>query len=91
MGNTAKFNLGRTVITAHAKEVLNSESVDNALHLHSLGIWCDMCDEDKATNNSALKEGGRLHSVYYDFIGEKFWIITEADRSCTTVLLPEDY
>jgi hypothetical protein len=48
-------------------------------------------DEDRQENELSLKEGFRLLSVYHTAAGVKFWIITEADRSTTTVLLPEDY
>lgn len=47
--------------------------------------------EDKAANDEAVKSGGRILSRYMSAAGEPFWIITEADRSATTVLMPEEY
>ena len=58
-------------------------------HLH--GDWGDCGDEDWQENELSLREGFRLLSVYHDRNTVKFWIITEADRSATTILLPEDY
>lgn len=86
-----KFELGRTVITRNAYDILNTFDVYGALHLHAMGDWGDVCAEDKTANEQALKDGSRLLSAYADRKGTKFWIITEADRSATTVLLPEDY
>ena len=50
-----------------------------------------MDEEDKKTNNYAVTHGERILSSYKDVNGTKFWVITETDRSATTVLLPEDY
>ena len=60
------------------------------LRRHGAGDWGNLCAADKAQNNRALKEGTRLLSAY-ELAGSKVWIITEADRSYTTVLLPEEY
>jgi len=87
----AKCSLGQTVITAHAKSSLHPEDVALALSRHVQGDWGDVSDEDRAENEFALGERLRLFSVYHDRSGTKFWIITEADRSSTCVLLPEDY
>lgn len=56
-------------------------------------IGGDLCDEDKATNDDALEYGGRLMSQYRreSYPSQRIWIITEADRSCTTVLFPHEY
>jgi hypothetical protein len=86
----AKFPLGQVVITANANDQLNHIAVQAALNRHASGDWGDVCQDDAELNNEALKQGDRLLSVY----GPKdrqFWIITEADRSVTTVLMPEDY
>lgn len=48
-------------------------------------------DEDKALNEEAIETGGRIMSAYRDRLDVKYWIITEADRSATTVLLPSEY
>lgn len=87
----ARFSLGRTVITANAQARLDPRSVLAAMRRHASGDWGDLCKEDVAANEAALRCGSRLLSSYVDSSGEKFWIITEADRSVTTVLLPEDY
>lgn len=87
----AKFPLGRSVITANALNTLDSLSVQIALARHAQGDWGDVCKDDHRANEQALKQGARLFSVYRDTGGVKFWIITEADRSVTTVLLPNDY
>jgi len=64
---------------------------ETGLSVHQAGDWGDVCDDDRQANNRALTEGTRLLSVYHSATGVKFWIITEADRSVTTLLLPEDY
>lgn len=55
------------------------------------GDWGKVCPEDWQSNQDALVNGERILSVYEDRTGREFWIITEACRSATTVLLPEDY
>jgi hypothetical protein len=90
MTTTARFSLGQVVVTANASLRLLTEEVLTALARHSRGDWGDLCAEDTLANNDALAQGGRLFSAYGE--GEtRFWIITEADRSVTTILLPEDY
>jgi hypothetical protein len=88
---TPKFPLGQTVITPNALNALHPEDVPNALARHVAGDWGDLDDEDKQANEEGLKHGLRLLSAYTDRNGTKFWIITEHDRSVTTVLLPDDY
>ena len=58
---------------------------------HVTGDWGDLPDEDKEENELSVEEGFRILSAYNLQIGRKVWIITEADRSVTTILLPEDY
>ena len=85
-----KFQLGDTVITANAHRRIDPAEVANGLQRHARGDWGELCGEDQRSNAEALEHGGRLMSVY----GEgktRFWIITEADHSVTTVLLPQDY
>ena len=84
------FPLGQVVITRNALDTLRADAVQAALRRHAVGDWGDICDEDRGLNDEALKNGSRILSVYRDE-ETKFWIITEADRSATTVLLPEDY
>ena len=85
------FELGQVVITANASEQLSSIETTAALGCHKGGDWGDCCDEDWQSNNDALLHNERLFSVYHSQSGVKFWIITERDRSVTTILLPEDY
>lgn len=58
---------------------------------HVRGEWAELCPEDVKENELSLREGFRLLSVYRSSKGVRFYIITEADRSVTTVLLPEEY
>ena len=85
------FALGRTVITRGALNALEDEDVHTGIARHASGDWGDVCPEDQQANDDALKVGARLLSAYHTGSGQKFWIITEADRSATTVLLPEEY
>jgi len=87
----ALFPLGQCVITANATDVLHPEDVRNAMDRHKSGDWGDLCPEDWKENELAIASGLRLFSRYRDRWGQKFYIITEHDRSVTTVLLPEDY
>lgn len=87
----AKFSPGRTVITPAALETLDGEDVAASLRRHVRGDWGDCCPEDARENDLSLDQGFRLFSVFHDRAGIKFWVITEADRSATTVLLPDDY
>jgi hypothetical protein len=91
MSSKKLFQLGQVVITSNANNVLNQEDVADAIGRHVVGDWGDLDQEDKDTNNSAITYGDRVLSSYRDRNKTKFWIITEADRSYTTVLLPEDY
>jgi hypothetical protein len=86
-----KFALGRTVITRSAQAALNPHDVANAVQRHSQGDWGDCGGDDWKENELSLEQGARLFSAYRDRNGNAFWIITEADRSATTVLLPNDY
>jgi hypothetical protein len=83
--------LGRTVITPNALEQLRPEDVPTALARHASGDWGEVDAEDWGANDLSVEDGRRILSAYRDAHGVKFWIITEADRSATTVLLPEDY
>jgi hypothetical protein len=61
------------------------------LSRHLRGDWGDLCEEDKSENEFSLEHGFRLMSSYQVSENERLWIITEADRSVTTLLLPEEY
>ena len=85
------FSLGRVVATPNALEAISPDEVAKALARHAACDWGDVGPADRKENELSLREGFRLFSVYHDRDGKRFWIITEADRSVTTVLLPEDY
>ena len=89
--SAAKFPLGRTVTTPNALNHLTYDDIAAGLLRHVTGDWGDVDGHDRRENDRSLKNGGRLLSVYRAASGTTFWIITEADRSSTTVLLPEDY
>jgi len=86
-----KFPFGQLVATRNAFDRLSSEDMSNALFRHGSCDWGELCDEDRRANDLALEGDLRLLSSYTSATGVKFWIITEWDRSVTTVLLPEDY
>jgi len=86
-----RFPLGAVMVTRQAFDRLAPEDIQRALSLHARGDWGLVCPEDRQSNEEALAEGLRLFSVYEDESNTRFWIITEADRSVTTVLLPDDY
>jgi hypothetical protein len=88
---SAKFTLGHVVATPNALANLTPQDVQRALRRHAVGDWGDLCEEDRRENELSLLQGFRLLSAYHAANGIKFWVITEADRSVTTVLLPEDY
>ncbi len=85
------FPLGRVVMTPGVQSSISPLQITDALKRHAKGDWGDVCAEDKRANNQSLKDGSRLLSSYKSIDGIKFWIITEADRSITTFLLPEEY
>ena len=86
-----KFKLGQVVATPGVLEELTREEIASALSRHASSDWGDLCNEDKRENELALKEGFRILSAYMSSRCKKFWVITEADRSATTVLMPEEY
>jgi hypothetical protein len=85
------FPLGRSVITRTALDVLHPEDVQVCLERHASGDWGELSEQDWKENEVGLRQGLRLFSVYHDRSKTKFYIITEHDRSVTTILLPEDY
>lgn len=92
----ARFQTGQLVMTCGiADRVAEDEDfarlVDQSLKRHIQGDWGDLKQEDKKENELSLKEGFRLLSAYKHESLPKIWIITEADRSATTVLFPEEY
>lgn len=87
----AKFPLGKIVATPNALSHMTGKDIREAIGRHAAGDWGDVCPSDVKENELSLKEGFRLLSAYKAENGTKFWVITEADRSVTTILLPEDY
>jgi hypothetical protein len=91
--NQARFQLGRMVATPGALEALQ-EAGQNAMEFitkHQSGDWGDLCEEDKRENEFSVDRELRIFSAYHLKDETKIWIITEADRSATTVLLPSEY
>lgn len=96
------FELGQLCYTPGAQDVMLRYQVNpfQLLTRHVTGDWGDLCKEDAAANNEALQDGTRIFSAYVlpppvsegDSLEPcKVWIITEADQSVTTILLPEEY
>jgi hypothetical protein len=85
-----RFPLGQLLITRAAAGRLAPEEIADGIARHARGDWGDLSAEDAAENELSLREGFRLLSAYGQG-DRRFWIITEADRSVTTVLLAEDY
>lgn len=85
--------LGRVLATPGALRALALACADGAVYLarHASGDWGDVDPEDWAANDRALHADERLLSAYRLPNGERLWIITEADRSASTLLLPEEY
>ena len=88
---THLFDLGNVYQTPGVLECIPSQDVFQCLARHQQGDWGDMFMEDKIENDLSLANGSRLLSAYHASTGEKFWVITEADRQSTTVMLPEEY
>jgi hypothetical protein len=84
--------LGRVVATPGALKVLTEAGEDPLCYLarHASGDWGDLDEDDRRENESSLRHGWRILSSY-PVGGKTIWVITEADRSVTTILLPEDY
>lgn len=95
MNNGAKtsalFPLGHVVATPGALGALMETEIANAIRRHRTGDWGDLDQFDKQQNTNAVKEHSRILSAYTTGNGVRFWIITEADRSSTTILLPDEY
>jgi hypothetical protein len=86
------FALGRTLATPGALVVMQGMGISPIalLSRHQRGDWGDLGAEDKQSNDEAVKVGSRVFSAYrFDTV--RLWVITEADRSVTTILLPEEY
>ena len=88
---TQKFELGQVLITPGAHDALELKDVASCLVRHAGGDFGDVCEEDWGLNEDAVENEGRILSAYHDRNDVKFWIITEWDRSATTILLPSEY
>jgi hypothetical protein len=93
------FLLGQVVATQGAMSIGHMSLLNRCLNRHARGDWGCISEEDRETNNEALKTGDRILSAYpidetlpcKGYGNNTLWIITEADRSVTTFLLPEEY
>ena len=92
-GRLPLFSLGQVVSTPGALEAVAEadESFEQLLRRHVSGDWGVLCVEDQQENARALANGWRILSAYVLSTGVKIWVITEADRSVTTILLPSEY
>ena len=88
-----KFNPGVLLATPGASEAFerNHQTPFEFLQRHLSGDWGDLDDEDRQLNDQAITDGSRLLSAYRTSKGERLWVITEADRSSTCLLRPEEY
>ena len=86
------FELGLITATPGALSAMQNLKIPPGLLLvrHHCGDWGDLDKEDQEANSQALENGSRIFSAY-QFDDVKFWVITEADRTSTTILLPEEY
>ena len=88
---TKRFPLGKLRITPGGQQRLSEDDVFRGLVRHMAGDWGELDEHDRQQNKAALADGLRLLSQYTAASGCVFWIITEHDRSVTTILLPEEY
>ena len=87
------FDLGQLVATPGALAVLEKTGQNpmEFLSRHVTGDWGEIPEEDKKENLFSLEKGFRLLSSYRTTAGDRVWVITEANRSLTTLLLPDEY
>ena len=88
--NRIRFQSGTVVATVGALQVADNHAILELLRRHLSGDWGEVSKEDAKANDHALTHGERILSSYR-VKGEKLWVITEADRSSTTVLTPGEY
>ncbi|HUQ94625.1 MAG TPA: hypothetical protein VM120_23285 [Bryobacteraceae bacterium] len=88
-----KFHLGKVVATPGALSALAAvgQSPQEFVSRHQGGDWGEVDEHDARENETSLQQGFRLLSAYTLKDGTRIWVITEADRSSTTILLPEEY
>jgi hypothetical protein len=89
----ALFPLGMIVMTPGAASLLEDAGISTRqiLARHQFGDWGDLCEEDEQANRDSIRFGERILSSYKLEGGSRLWVITEADRSVTTLLLPSEY
>jgi hypothetical protein len=89
----SKFPLGQVVATPGALEALRQAGDEPLLYLvrHQSGDWGEVCEEDAKENEFSVENGFRILSAYTLKDGTRIWVITEADRSSTCILLPSEY
>lgn len=89
----ALFPLGRVVATPGALRALQKAEQEphEFVDRHANGDWGDVPEDDKRENEFSIQHGFRIFSAYTISAGDRIWIITEADRSATTILLPDEY
>ena len=87
----AKFRLGKILTTPGALLQLNQDEILLGIQRHQAGDWGDLSEQERNANDRALVERTRIWSTYNTGEGVRFYVITEADRSATTVLLPDEY
>jgi len=86
-----KLSLGEVILTPGAAAKLPPEDVTAALRRHARGDWGDISLEEKQLNDVRAEKAGPVASIFTSSNGTKFFVLTEPDRSVTTVLLPEEY
>ncbi|EHJ9985288.1 type I restriction endonuclease subunit M [Vibrio parahaemolyticus] len=91
--NAKPFDFGQVVMTRGIAELM--EGIPHVMLIpyllrHAIGDWGDLCVEDKIANDNATHNGQRVMSVY-ELFDQKIWVITEWDRSTTTILFPHEY
>jgi hypothetical protein len=88
-----RFPLGKLLMTPGAIDALDQsgESALSFLRRHAAGDWGTVGGEDRKLNDEATINGSRILSAYLTTRGDRIWIISEADRSATTILLPDEY
>jgi hypothetical protein len=89
--NERRFPLGNIYVTRGVQEGIPMEDILSAICRHANGDWGLVGKEDWEANEQALAHGTRLLSAYKMQTGKRVWVITESDRSATTVLFPEEY
>ena len=93
MNDKPLFPLGQVVATPGALQALENagQEPEEFLNRHDRGDWGEVSEADKQENEFSVQRGFRVLSAYTTSAGDRLWIITEADRSATTILLPDEY